>query len=90
MRLDKFLKVSRVIRQRVRAKELCDQGAVEMNGRPVKAGYEVGEGDVLTITIGDRRMTIRIVRVPAGNVPKSGASELFISEGVIDLDESFR
>ncbi len=90
MRLDKFLKVSRIIRQRARAKELCDQGAVQMNGRPAKAGHEVVEGDVLSITIGDRLMTIRVVRVPAGHVPKSGASDLFISEGVIDLDESFR
>lgn len=54
MRLDKFLKVSRIIKRRTVAKEACDGGRVSLNGRAAKAGSEVKEGDLLEIRFGSR------------------------------------
>lgn len=63
MRLDKFLKVSRVIKRRTLAKEVCDGGRVAVNGRVAKAGLDVKEGDTLTINFGRRVLSIRIVLI---------------------------
>lgn len=63
MRLDKFLKVSRLIKRRTVAKEVCEAGRLEVNGRPAKAGHEVKIGDTLKISLGNRRMTVRIVEI---------------------------
>ena len=54
MRLDKYLKVSRIIKRRTVAKEACDGGRVSINGKPAKAGAEVKEGDVMEIRFGNR------------------------------------
>ncbi|MCI5771886.1 MAG: RNA-binding S4 domain-containing protein [Clostridiales bacterium] len=54
MRLDKYLKVSRIIKRRTVAKEACDGGRVAIGGRPAKAGAEVREGDVLEIRFGNK------------------------------------
>ena len=54
MRLDKFLKVSRLIKRRTVANEACDAQRVEVNGRVVKASYDVKEGDVISIRLGDK------------------------------------
>ena len=54
MRLDKYLKVSRIIKRRTVAKEACDGGRVAIDGRPAKAGAEVREGDVLEIRFGNK------------------------------------
>ena len=63
MRLDKFLKVSRLIKRRTVAKEACDGGRVEINGRIAKAGSEVNVGDELTIRFGNRLGKYRICDV---------------------------
>jgi ribosomal 50S subunit-recycling heat shock protein len=63
MRVDKFLKVSRVIKRRTLAKEVCDAGRVSLNGRVAKAGSEVKEGDTLVINFGRRLLTIRILMI---------------------------
>lgn len=76
MRLDKFLKVSRLVKRRTVAKEVCDQGRVQVNGRPAKAGTEVGPGDVLTIAYGGRTLTVRVERV-GDHVPKEAAAGLY-------------
>ncbi|MBE3552145.1 MAG: RNA-binding S4 domain-containing protein [Kyrpidia tusciae] len=76
MRLDKFLKVSRLVKRRTVAKELCDQGRVQINGRPGKAGSEVNVGDVLTIAYGGRTMKVRVVDLRE-HVPKDESSALF-------------
>lgn len=60
MRLDKFLKVSRIIKRRTVANEACDAARVSVNGRPVKASYDVKVGDVLEITFGQRLMKVRV------------------------------
>ena len=60
MRLDKYLKVSRIIKRRTVAKEACDGGRVSINGKVAKAGAEVKEGDVLEIRFGARLGVIRL------------------------------
>ena len=76
MRLDKFLKVSRVIKRRSVANEACDNAHVLANGRPAKASYDVKVGDVLEITFGQRILKIRVLDVQE-HVGKSGATELY-------------
>lgn len=60
MRIDKFLKVSRLIKRRTVANEACDAGRVSVNGRPVKASYDVGIGDVIEISFGNRTVQARV------------------------------
>lgn len=63
MRLDKWLKVSRLIKRRTVANEVCDNQRVTANGRPVKASYEVKEGDVLEIRFGERAVKVEVLGV---------------------------
>ncbi len=60
MRIDKFLKVSRLIKRRTVAKEACDQQRVSVNGKTAKAGTEVRVGDVIHITFGNATVTARV------------------------------
>jgi ribosomal 50S subunit-recycling heat shock protein len=83
MRLDKFLQVSRLVRRRALANQLCDGGRVRRAGRPARASAAVAAGDVLEIDYGWRRLTIRVLEVPAGPVPSAAARGLF--EVVADL-----
>ena len=81
MRLDKFLKVSRLIKRRSVANEACDGARVTANGRPVKASYQVKEGDILEITFGNRTLKVEIadVRETAGKA-EAGAMYRELSE----------
>ena len=63
MRLDKFLKVSRIIKRRTVANEACDTEHVEVNGKRAKASYDVKEGDIIAVTYGERTLRIRVVDV---------------------------
>lgn len=76
MRLDKFLKVSRIIKRRTVANEACDADHVTANGRPAKASYDVKEGDLLTITFGQRILKVRVKSVKEFT-SKADASELY-------------
>lgn len=76
MRLDKFLKVSRVIKRRSVANEACDNAHVTVNGRPAKASYDVKVGDILEITFGERTLKIRVADVQE-HVGKANATELY-------------
>ncbi|MBO4837477.1 MAG: RNA-binding S4 domain-containing protein [Clostridia bacterium] len=76
MRLDKFLKVSRIIKRRTVAKEACDGGRVSVNGRVAKAGAEVREGDVLEIRFGARLGRYQITDVRE-TVRKENAAEMY-------------
>ena len=77
MRLDVFLKVSRLIKQRSGAKEAVEDGAVTLNGAPTKAGREVKVGDRIGIETERRRMEVEVLEVPSGNVPKARAAILY-------------
>lgn len=79
MRLDKFLKVSRLIKRRTIANEACDNGRVSVNGRVVKASYEVKVGDRLEITMGPRTIAVEVVQV-AETVRKDDASAMYYKE----------
>lgn len=63
MRLDKYLKVSRLIKRRTIANEACDAGRVSVNGKPARASYDVKVGDVIEITLGARTVKVRIEKV---------------------------
>lgn len=76
MRLDKFLKVSRVIKRRTVANEACDSEHVEVNGKRAKASYDVKEGDVIAVTYGDRTLKFRVLDVK-GHAAKADASSLY-------------
>lgn len=76
MRLDKFLKVSRLIKRRTLAKEVCDAGRVTINGRVAKAGAEVGAGDILVLRFGSRTVTVEILAT-RDNVRAEEARELY-------------
>jgi len=76
LRLDKFLKVSRVIKRRTLANEMCDQGHVSVNGRVAKAGLEIKPGDILEVRFGHRMLKLEVVDV-RDNVPAKLAAELY-------------
>ena len=61
MRLDKYLKVSRVIKRRTLANEVADAGRVLVNGKPAKASYTVMVGDIIEVTFGNRPVKIRVL-----------------------------
>lgn len=61
MRLDKYLKVSRIIKRRTVANEACDNQRVTVNGKPAKAGYEVKIGDVIEIRFGEKRTRVEVL-----------------------------
>ena len=63
MRLDKFLKVSRIIKRRTVANDACDADHVTVNGRRAKASYDVKEGDVIEVTFGQRSLKVRVRNV---------------------------
>ena len=63
MRLDKFLKVSRLIKRRTVANEACDNGLITVNGKPARASYEVKEGDLISMRFGARTMTVEVLSV---------------------------
>ena len=76
MRLDKFLKVSRVIKRRTVANEACDNGHVEVNGKVARASLDVKTGDIVRIAFGERTVTLRVLDV-RDNVGKAEASYLY-------------
>lgn len=63
MRLDKYLKVSRLIKRRTVANEACDSGRISVNGKVARASYDVKEGDIITIQFGAKPVTIRVLEV---------------------------
>ena len=65
MRLDKFLKISRVIKRRTVANEAAGNGRVSVNGKVVKPSYEVKVGDIVEIQFGDKMAKFEIVKIPA-------------------------
>lgn len=76
MRLDKYLKVSRLIKRRTVANEACDGGRVSVNGKVVKASYDVKVGDEMEIRFGSKALTVRVTDVRE-QVGKSDAATLY-------------
>ena len=76
MRLDKFLKISRLIKRRTVANEACDNARVTVNGRPAKASYDVKVGDIIRIAFGSRTLAVEVLAV-AEAVRKDDASAMY-------------
>lgn len=76
MRLDKYLKNSRLIKRRTVAKEICDAGRISVNNRVAKAGSEIAIGDVLMIRYGQRTLEVRVLRLDE-NPRKENAAEMY-------------
>lgn len=76
MRLDKYLKVSRLIKRRTVANEACDNARVTVNGRPAKASYDVKVGDRLEIQFGQKTLRVEVLQV-AENVRKDDAVGMY-------------
>lgn len=76
MRIDKYLKNSRLIKRRTIAKEACDQGRVLLNGRPAKAGSEVQVGDEVKIVFGSKEIVVRVTDVKE-SVRKDDAQTMY-------------
>ena len=76
MRLDKYLKVSRLIKRRTVANEACDNGRISVNGRVVKASYDVKVGDRIEISMGTRTIAVEVLEV-ADNVRKDDAAGMY-------------
>lgn len=76
MRLDKFLKVSRIIKRRTVANEACDADRVTINGRPAKASAQVKEGDILEIMFGTNPLKVEVLEVRE-TVKKEEARDMY-------------
>ena len=77
MRLDLFLKVSRLIKRRTLAKEYCEKGLVRVNGEVGKPGKKVKEGDIIELETPEGYRKVEILKIPSGNVSKKEASSLY-------------
>lgn len=76
MRLDKYLKVSRLIKRRTVANEACDNARISVNGRPAKASYDVKVGDKIEISMGSRTVAVEVLQV-AESVKKDDAAAMY-------------
>ena len=76
MRLDKYLKVSRIIKRRTVANDACDAEHVTVNGKRAKASYDVKVNDIVEITFGQRTLKFKVISV-RDNVAKAEASEMY-------------
>ena len=76
MRLDKYLKVSRLIKRRTVANEACDNGRISVNGRVVKASYDVKVGDRIEVALGARTLAVEVLSVTE-NVRKDDAPGMY-------------
>lgn len=76
MRIDKYLKISRLIKRRTIANEACDAGRVSVNGKPVKASYDVKVGDVIEISFGTKQVKAEITAITE-STKKEDAAEMY-------------
>lgn len=76
MRLDKYLKISRIIKRRTVANDACDAGHVSVNGKIARASYDVSVGDIIEVAFGERRLCVKVLDVK-DNVGKNDAASLY-------------
>ena len=87
MRFDSFLKISRIVKRRPLAKEMCDKKLVQMNGQVAKASKDVEEGDTITVKFSNRTLTVRVEHIPQPAISKKEASNLYTILEDIRKDE---
>ena len=88
MRLDKYLKVSRLIKRRTVANEACDNGLVTVNGKPARASYEVKAGDQISLRFGVRTVTVEVLSVQE-TVRQADAAALYQTARVFAAPSSY-
>ena len=76
MRIDKYLKLTRLIKRRTVANEACDAGRISVNGKVIKASYDVKQGDEITIGFGNRSVSVRVLDIKE-TVRKEEAENLY-------------
>ncbi len=76
MRLDKYLKVSRIIKRRTVANDACDASHVTVNGKPAKASYDVKENDIIEVSFGSRSIKVRVLTIKE-STKKADAGEMY-------------
>lgn len=81
MRLDKFLKVSRIIKRRSVANEACDLNRVTINEKPAKPSKELKIGDIIGVRFGNKDVYFKVLEIPSGNVSKNSAESLYETVG---------
>lgn len=87
MRLDQFLRASRLVLRRTVAQELCEAGAVSVNGTPARSSRAVREGDEIAVRRRDRALTVRVLSVPQSKqVSRADAASLYEIVGDLRLD----
>ena len=77
MRLDKYLKVSRIIKRRTVAKEACERGRVSINGKVAKPSNDIKEGDIIEIIFANRKLKAKIINI-SEHVKKDDAKDMYI------------
>ncbi len=77
MRLDKFLKVSRLIKRRTVANKVSDQGRIYVNGIPAKPAKQLKEGDIITIAQAQNEIKVKVIKIPLSNISVQEASTLY-------------
>ncbi len=77
MRLDKYLKVARIIKRRTVANEACSGDRILVNGKEAKPSKEIKVGDIITVKFGDKSYSVQVLEVPEGNVTKQSADSLY-------------
>lgn len=77
MRLDKFLKVSRLIKRRTVANEVSEQGRVYVNNMPAKPAKQLNEGDIIKISHVKKDVIVKVIKIPTGNISVQEASSLY-------------
>jgi ribosomal 50S subunit-recycling heat shock protein len=87
MRLDYFLKISRIVKRRPLAKEMCDKHLVQVNDQAAKAGKEVKEGDIITVTLRNRMVKVRVEQLPPQAVSKKDAASVYTMLAEIQIKE---
>jgi len=90
MRLDQFLKISRIIKRRTVAKAICDDDRVMVNGNPAKAGKEIHEGDILRLNLRSKIITCQVLSIPLRNVSISEAPSLYKILSEENMDQNFK
>ena len=75
--MDKYLKLTRLLKRRTQAKELCDEGRIQINQRVAKASSQIKIGQIISIDFRKRKVTFEVIDIPEGNIRKNQADTLY-------------
>lgn len=81
MRLDKYLKITRIIKRRTVANEACDAGKIEVNGKIARASYDVKAGDIISVNMGQKPLKVEVLNVTEYATKENAADNYRVIEG---------